>query len=94
MKKLACRLGRHDWTTRVEGGESYKVCASCGKTPREQGPPVQQKQQRDQSLAGGGDPGIGGDGGGGNGGGGPPPSGTWRAFQILMVCSPRRQYAP
>jgi hypothetical protein len=31
-KKLACRLGRHDWTTRVEEGESYKVCAACGKT--------------------------------------------------------------
>jgi len=30
-KKLACRVGRHDWTTRVEGGESYKVCFSCGK---------------------------------------------------------------
>jgi len=25
--KLACRLGRHDWTTRVEGGESYKELA-------------------------------------------------------------------
>jgi hypothetical protein len=34
MKKLACRLGRHDWTTRVDEGESYKVCAYCGKTPR------------------------------------------------------------
>ena len=34
-KKLACRLGRHDWTTRVEGGESYKVCAACWKTPSE-----------------------------------------------------------
>lgn len=32
-KKLACRLGRHEWTTRVEGGENYKVCAACGKTP-------------------------------------------------------------
>ena len=31
-KKLACRLGRHEWTTHVEGGESYKVCASCGTT--------------------------------------------------------------
>lgn len=30
-KKLACRFGRHEWTTRVEGGESYKVCSSCGK---------------------------------------------------------------
>jgi hypothetical protein len=34
VKKLACRLGRHDWTTRVDEGESYKVCAYCGKTPR------------------------------------------------------------
>jgi hypothetical protein len=34
MKKLACRLGRHDWTTRVEEGESYEVCASCGKSPK------------------------------------------------------------
>jgi hypothetical protein len=33
MKKLACRLGRHEWTTRVEEGESYKVCSSCGKSP-------------------------------------------------------------
>jgi|KBSMisStandDraft_5_1062788.scaffolds.fasta_scaffold351331_2 hypothetical protein len=32
-KKLACMLGRHEWTTRLEGGESYKVCAACGKTP-------------------------------------------------------------
>jgi hypothetical protein len=24
MKKLACRLGRHAWTTRVDEGESYK----------------------------------------------------------------------
>jgi len=39
MKKLACRLGRHEWTTRVEGGESYKVCASCGKLPPGSLPP-------------------------------------------------------
>jgi hypothetical protein len=32
-KKLACMLGRHDWVTHVERGESYKVCAACGKTP-------------------------------------------------------------
>jgi hypothetical protein len=37
LKKLACRLGRHDWTTRVEEGESYKVCAACGKSQREPG---------------------------------------------------------
>lgn len=34
MKKLACWLGRHEWTTRVEEGESWPVCAACGKTPR------------------------------------------------------------
>ena len=33
-KKLACRLGRHEWTTRVEGGENYKVCAACRKSPK------------------------------------------------------------
>jgi hypothetical protein len=33
-KKLACRLGRHEWTARVEEDESYKVCASCGKSPK------------------------------------------------------------
>ena len=22
------------WTTRVDKGESYKVCSECGKTPR------------------------------------------------------------
>ena len=30
-KKLSCRIGRHAWTTRVEQGESYKVCSVCGK---------------------------------------------------------------
>ena len=33
-KKLMCWLGRHSWMTRVEGGESYKVCSECGKMPR------------------------------------------------------------
>ena len=28
------QVGRHDWTTHVEEGESYKVCAACGKLPR------------------------------------------------------------
>lgn len=27
------QVGRRDWTTRVEEGESYKVCAACGKLP-------------------------------------------------------------
>jgi hypothetical protein len=31
VKKLACRLGRHEWTTRVEEGESWQVCAARGK---------------------------------------------------------------
>ena len=67
-KKLACRLGRHDWTTRVEGGESYAVCAACGKSPRE---PARREPEAEPPLPGGGgdgDPGgVGGDGGG-NGG--------------------------
>ena len=33
-KKLACWIGRHTWVTRVEQGESYKVCSACGKPPR------------------------------------------------------------
>ncbi len=33
-KKLSCWIGRHTWVTRVEQGESYKVCSACGKPPR------------------------------------------------------------
>ncbi len=33
-KTLSCRLGRHKWTTHVARGESFKVCARCGKPPR------------------------------------------------------------
>jgi hypothetical protein len=72
VKKLACRVGRHDWTTRVEGGESYKVCAACGKSPRDPDPPGSQMHDEprwDNPVApGGGAPG--GDGGGGGNGGG------------------------
>jgi hypothetical protein len=69
MKKLACRLGRHEWTTRVEEGESYKVCASCGKTPpdsRRSGP---DPGQRNVIAAGADKPrdGVGGDIGTGGG---------------------------
>jgi hypothetical protein len=46
-KNLACRLGRHDWTTRVESGDRYKVCAACGKTPLE---PVQGHGVVDESI--------------------------------------------
>ena len=66
-KKLACRLGRHDWTTRVEEGESYKVCAACGKEPRGRDP-YEREREPDPDLpggGGGGDPGIPGDAGGG-----------------------------
>jgi hypothetical protein len=31
MKKLSCWLGRHAWETRVEQGESYRRCSTCGK---------------------------------------------------------------
>ena len=58
MKKLACMLGRHQWTRRVESGESYKVCAACGKSPRELERPGQRGQQPDRGHPGGGDPGI------------------------------------
>jgi hypothetical protein len=43
MKRLACLVGRHSWTTVVEQGESYRTCAACGRTPRSGGkPPVSQ----------------------------------------------------
>ena len=28
-------MGRHSWTHRVEEGESYTVCSSCGKMAHE-----------------------------------------------------------
>jgi hypothetical protein len=34
MKSLACWVGRHCWTTRIEHGEEYNICAACGTTPR------------------------------------------------------------
>ena len=33
MKKLSCFVGRHRWTTVIEQGESYRTCATCGRTP-------------------------------------------------------------
>jgi hypothetical protein len=54
-KKLACRLGRHDWTTRVEGGEEYKVCAACRKSPKDSRRPGSESEERDHfDSAGGG----------------------------------------
>jgi hypothetical protein len=31
MKRLACLLGKHSWTTLVEHGEEFSVCSVCGK---------------------------------------------------------------
>jgi len=38
-KSLACWFGRHTWETRVYEGDSYKVCAVCGKFPPGGGTP-------------------------------------------------------
>jgi hypothetical protein len=41
MRRIACLLGRHDWKTIVEHGESYRTCTRCGRPPRRRGrPPV------------------------------------------------------
>jgi hypothetical protein len=29
--RMMCWIGRHDYVTRTESGESYTVCAECGK---------------------------------------------------------------
>ena len=34
MRPLACWIGRHEWTSHVKEGETYKACARCGKEPR------------------------------------------------------------
>ena len=31
MKPLACWLGKHSWMMRIEHGEEFAVCATCGK---------------------------------------------------------------
>jgi hypothetical protein len=36
-KPLACWFGRHTWVTRTYEGDTYKVCAVCGKPPRVSG---------------------------------------------------------
>ena len=33
--RLACWIGRHTWVKRVEEGESYSVCDTCGKEREE-----------------------------------------------------------
>lgn len=37
MKSLACIVGRHNWTTETEQGQSYRVCSECGKIPKTPG---------------------------------------------------------
>jgi hypothetical protein len=37
MKPLACWLGKHSWTMRVEHGEEFFVCSACDKEPRREG---------------------------------------------------------
>ena len=32
--RLACRFGRHTWSSKVEQGETYTVCTACGKDRR------------------------------------------------------------
>jgi hypothetical protein len=34
MQRLACWVGRHRWTTRIDHGEGYRICEACGTTPR------------------------------------------------------------
>lgn len=76
MKKLACRVGRHDWTTRVEEGESYKVCAACGKSPPDSRRPGQDSERKNVIGAGAEKPrdgmGVAGSDIGGGGGSGAP----------------------
>jgi hypothetical protein len=31
VMRLACLLGRHSWTTRVDHGEQFTVCSICGQ---------------------------------------------------------------
>jgi hypothetical protein len=46
MKRLACMVGRHRWTTHVEHGDEYNVCSRCGKVPRDTTPESFAEAQR------------------------------------------------
>jgi hypothetical protein len=35
-KRLRCRLGLHNWTTRGNEGERYLACRDCGSTAEPQ----------------------------------------------------------
>jgi hypothetical protein len=49
VTRLACIFGRHDWTTHVEHGEEYNVCARCGKVPKD--PPTADTFTEAQRIA-------------------------------------------
>jgi hypothetical protein len=50
-KKLTCWIGRHAWTTRVEQGESYRVCSACETHPRRKGRPPMSENDRNWNAA-------------------------------------------
>jgi len=52
MKPLACIVGRHNWTTVREQGQSYQVCSDCGKMPKPRGglDSFSAHDQRDKDL--------------------------------------------
>jgi hypothetical protein len=41
LKMLACRVGRHAWTSRVEEGQTFMVCGVCGKEKDQSGRGIQ-----------------------------------------------------
>jgi hypothetical protein len=55
-KPLSCWVGRHDWTTRVDQGEKYKVCSKCGGAPRRgmKNPDTHGSHQSSQHYSAGG----------------------------------------
>jgi hypothetical protein len=65
MRPLGCLIGRHEWTSRVEQGERYKVCTRCGAEPRR--PRGEEGRGTGRGPGSGEGPGGDGDGGGGNG---------------------------
>jgi hypothetical protein len=59
MRPLACMIGRHEWTSRVEPGVRYKVCARCGKEPRVRRGNAAHGQQESAQSGDAGGPGTG-----------------------------------
>lgn len=38
--RIMCLIGRHEYVQRSEDGETYSVCAECGKVGRSSGDPT------------------------------------------------------